>query len=222
MPKFRVARVFLFTILAASVLVVSASIGTAGKSAGNTLPPVTVTPEPDIFESRYSDLGGVLDTSTKLVWGYDSHSFSGIGITLSWLAQIGDDGAYLYCLNWALNEYSDPANINYDPVKAADMQAALNVAEQYTWRRPTVTEARDAVAKGLFTYGAGGCNVYYGSPIAPNGPYISDPNLFRWTSVAGKPARGRTLSAWAWEPDDGYAELLADSAISCIWVRTAP
>jgi hypothetical protein len=175
----------------------------------------------EIFEDRYADLGGVLDTSTNLVWGYDAHSFSGIDITLSWLAQIGDNGAYLYCLNWALNYYSDPTSINYDPVKAAEMQSALTIAEQYTWRRPTVTEARDAVAKGLFTYGAGGCNIYYGSPIAPNGPFISDPGTFRWTSVAAKPARGGALSAWAWEPDDGFAELISDSAISCIWVRTA-
>ncbi len=82
------------------------------------------------------------------------------------------------------------------------------------------SEARDAVSRGLFTYGDGGCNVYFGSPTY-SVPDVSPANGWRWSSDLGGKVKGGLDSAWYWDLEDGSAALIGNSVIYAIWVRTA-
>jgi hypothetical protein len=231
-------RLACFSLFAACVAVVLSQPTHAGKPSGgggggssNSLGPVTITPDLTSFQNRYADLGGVLDHETGLIWGYDCYSM-GVDATLDGsggLLTVEADAVYLGVIQWLVNFYGykyignnpkNPPNINYDPVIAAEVQTALEVAQQFTWRLPTVAEARDAVARGLFTYGDGECNVYFGSPAYPE-PDVAPANGWRWSSnLAGK-ARGGVDSAWYWDLEDGSAAVIPNSAIGAIFVRTA-
>src|SRR5690606_17219841 len=82
---------------------------------------------------------------------------------------------------------------------------AGNVATQYNdWRLPTVAEARDAIAKGIFTAGDGGLNLWTQHPADS----VSTPprgGTRYWTSdYSGKKTGNDT--AWAYHADNGAAE----------------
>src|SRR5258708_2586195 len=68
------------TLIACSAALM-AHLALAGKTS-NTLGPVTISPVPADFVNHFADLGGVLDTTTGLIWGYDSYSMGGFGVTL--------------------------------------------------------------------------------------------------------------------------------------------
>src|SRR5262245_38272151 len=94
-------------VLAAAVVVTSATafIGEAAKppgggGSGDTLPPVTPAYNFAVFQDRYADLGGVLDTSTGIVWGYDAASINGPGWSFTGLNSWGPTQAYVYSLDW--------------------------------------------------------------------------------------------------------------------------
>jgi hypothetical protein len=138
-------------------------------------PPLSITPIPEAFEDRYDDLGGVLDLTNGVIWGYEpfgalvnySSSFYG--------GQVGVHQSYLDILAMR-------ALTGATPEEAAIFAAAYQVAAQRTWRWPTVFEAREAVAKGLFTFGEGGVNLYFASPLydTPGVSYFLSSS--RWTS----------------------------------------
>ena len=208
------------TLIACSAALM-AHLALAGKT-GNTLGPVTITPVPADFVDRYADLGGVLDTTTGLIWSYDSYSMGGFGVTLdgsSGLLAVGANAEYLDELQYLVNFWNDPTRGN-NPATATIYQNALTVAKQFTWRLPTVAEARDAVSRGLFTYGAGECNVYYGSPTF-TAPGVALSPGWRWSSDLGGKVKGGLDSAWYWDLYDGSAALIGNSSMGVIWVRTA-
>jgi hypothetical protein len=228
-------RLACFSLFAACLATVLSQPIHAGKPGGgggggtsNSLGPVTITPDLTSFEDRYADLGGVLDHHTGLIWGYDSYSMGGLGSTLDGsggLLAVGANAQYLDEFGYLVNFYGDPGtpnnpNINYDPAIEGVFQNALDVAQHFTWRLPTVAEARDAVSRGLFTYGAGGCNIYFGSPTYSE-PDITPATGWRWTSNLGGKVRGGIDSAWYWDLEDGSAALIGNSVIFAIWVRTA-
>jgi hypothetical protein len=145
----------------------------------------------------------------------------GFGVTLDGgLLAVGENAEYLDELEYLVNFYGDQNNINYDPVIDAIFENALSVAERYTWRLPTTAEARDAVSRGLFTYGNGGCNVYFGSPTY-SAPDVVPATGWRWTSNLGGKVKGGLDSAWYWDLKDGTAAVIGNSSIPAIWVRTA-
>ena len=151
------------------------------KSSGGTkvptkaLPPLSVNFVPGVFFNRYADLGGVLDVQTGIIWGHEV--FGGLinaGASFSGVLQI--DATY----KTVLLERATSGVEAEQPIYAA----AYAIAAQRTWRAPTVFEARDAVQKGLFTFGLGGCNLYYSTPVsvAPGVAY-GLANL-RWSTSA--------------------------------------
>lgn len=220
-------RLACFSLFAACLAAILSQATHAGKTSGgggtsNSLGPVTITPDLVSFEDRYSDLGGVLDHHSGLIWGYDSYSMGGFGSTLdgsAGLLAVGENAEYLDELEFLVNVWLDPTRGN-DPATAAIYESALSVAEQFTWRLPTVAEARDAVSRGLFTYGTGGCNVYFGSPTY-SVPDVVPATGWRWSSNLGGKVKGGLDSAWYWDLEDGSAAVIGNGVIFAIWVRTA-
>jgi hypothetical protein len=180
-----------------------------GKPGGN---PAPLPLGPEVYQWR-EDLGGWLDTSTNLVWGYDSleilgyaHNFSGSSSVVATYPQI-------------LQNF---ASSQTDPAIQLVAQNAANVAVQYTnWRMPTLDEARDAMAKKLFVYGPGGLNGYQSVPslVPVAGGWLVHAH---WTSTAGKPIRGGFPSGYVYVPATGDYGLLGQNspAAGCIVVRT--
>src|SRR6187402_2793502 len=44
------------------------------KVSSKPYPPLAVTPIPEAFEDRYDDLGGVLDLTNGVIWGYEPYA----------------------------------------------------------------------------------------------------------------------------------------------------
>jgi hypothetical protein len=178
-----------------------------GKPGGGGDPPPPPL-GPEVYEWR-EDLGGWLDTSRNLVWGYDQLGIGGYGITYAQAQQRAQNyAAYL-------QELADAS-------QSVHLQAAADVAALYdNWRVPTREECTDATAKGLFTYGDGGFNGYSSFPGEPPGLAYGDTN--RWTNDLGKPNEKLygQATAWAWHPMGGGTGLATlNSLIGVIWVRT--
>lgn len=163
------------------------------------MPPLTVTPVPEAFESRYEDLGGVLDLTNGVIWGYEPYaSLANYGIGFNG----GPSGVHQGYLN-LLAAHA----ISGTPEENAIFATAYAIAAQRTWLWPTVFEARDATAKGLFTFGEDGLNLYYGSP-AYEVPAVSyGVGNLRWTSSEIKQGR-----VHVWSAGDGGTLLTAKTS----------
>lgn len=109
-----------------------------------------------------ADLGGWLDTSTNLVWGYSSMGISNTPVT--------SPQAETFAANYA----TTLRNSGY--VNEAD------VAGQYVWRLPNLGEYQDAFAKGLF-WEDGTTGLYDQSPAA--GFQSPAYGWLKWTSTPG-------------------------------------
>jgi hypothetical protein len=212
--------------------------------------PQPTPPDPfEIYEWR-EDLGGWLDTTRNLVWGYDSGGILGYGLTYS-LAQNfvqnyaatmastaiqrqsqADESyaraAYLYSIGelegalWHEQQGDLYASI------AAGLAAAAPIASQYTnWRIPSLEEALDAVNKGLFTYSNdqyddADFDGYNSVPqVPPSG--LSYGNIPAWSNDVGgnkNKIKGRD-TAWVYLPITGEPGVITQtSQIPAIVVRT--
>ena len=241
-------RLGLVGIMALCVVAGLAGKPPAGSGDSGTLPAVTPNHNFGVFVSR-PDLGGVLDTSTNVVWGYSHEgvanrhaTYAGAMNANSWYAatfsEIADDNE-----GWATHHYVQAASLwETDPLLAqrhlvyADrltatlvpLREAGTVADHYSnWRPPTLDEARDAVAKGLFTRGETGLNQWTFSPVdlVPGNelPFplgLAYPTHACWTSDTE--AKGKYKDhAWVYEPLDGSARRIGKgSAADVIVVRT--
>lgn len=242
-------RMYLVAFVAACLFAgVAGKPGGGGSSDSDTLPAVEPNHNFDVFEYR-PELGGVLDTSTNVVWGY-SHigvanrwaTYAGAMNANEWYAptffEIADDNE-----EWAAYHYAKAQTLwDTDPVLAqrnfdyaerlsgtlVPLREAGTVANGYNnWRPPTLAESRDAVAKGLFTQGEGGLNLWTFGPVDmvpgnelpfPRG--LIYPEAARWSSDAETKGKYQDR-AWVYEPLDGSARRIGKgSAADVIVVRT--
>jgi len=195
----------------------------SGGSSSTSMPPVTIVLEASSFEYR-PDLGGVYDRTRGIVWGYSLTGINNSGSSYNFAMSLGstyaavmdkagDDAEAEYYYLLATYGIADPARL----VAAEALWAAAAVASQYTnWRPPTLTEARDATSRGLFTYGASGLNMWTGSPADTvfGLPYDGRST---WTSDKGK---GKDV-AWTFNPKDGSGWLIGmGSSVDAIMVRS--
>jgi hypothetical protein len=200
----------LFVLAASGLPGVSAFAQAGGKNnPANTLPPVTITVDYERFEYR-AELGGVYDKDLGVIWGY-----SVIGVN-NW------GTSYTYAKTQIAPNYGEMLEARGDravaagfPEDASLYYAAADIAALYSNRRlPTLTEARSAVAAGMFTYGPDGLNIWTGSPtdVFPGLPYNG---LSTWTNdTKGK-------QAWIFAPHDGGAALISPtSGVDAIIVRS--
>ena len=193
--------------------------GGGGGGDKDTRPPVTPAHNFTVFESR-PDLGGVLDTSTNVVWGYSfgvegMHNFDYTSALLAparypsmllETAQKNQEYAE-YCLQ---QMESDPERAHLWQAEADKYFATVQpltdagtVASQYgNWRLPTFAEAQDAVAKGLFTYGDGGLNKWTWHPAYPP-PMAPEGTGWYWSADAGGKKPGGGDSGWTFNAFDG-------------------
>lgn len=233
--------------IVATLAVLCCSILEAGKPKPPPPPPDPAT----IYQWR-PELGGWLDTTRNLVWGYNTFpDVLGYGITLNMAIQraatypgmlydmglrlegdadyyddLGD--RYTVRANEYLaagdlvnaQKYFDQANGAYAQAdeKRASIPACVaagDAASQFNnWRVPTEAEALDAIAKRLFTYGAGGFNGYDHSPYLGLQP---DTNNANWTTTLSK----NKQQAVVYRPSSGESGYYGvNSQISCIYVRT--
>lgn len=194
----------LTTLAAASALVPAIPLSAAPPSSSTPkvsskpYPPLTVTPVPEAFESRYDDLGGVLDLTNGVIWGYEPHP-------ALWSSNTGFQSAT--DVNDGYLEILAVLAATLPPETAPLAAAAYDVAVQRTWRWPTVFEARDAVAKGLFTFGEGGLNLYYKSPLDEVPDISYGVSVVRWTSSEVKPNLVHAFS-----PADGGTLLVSKTS----------
>ena len=195
------------------------------------LPPASTA----VYEWR-PELGGVLDTSTNLVWGYSLRN--------SMNQNAGFTGANTYVpANYAVMLAGESVNLEdravynqsqadalraTDPVRAqlyADLaetqrqnatlflEASVNAGQYSNWRMPTRKECTAAWNKGFFTYGVNGFN-WDTSPAGglQDSAYV----LNTWTSE-----KKGTKLAYRFSPIDGSVSLIGvDSSIDAILVRT--
>ena len=204
MSRFITRRQFsLSTLATAGAVLATGNYAAAAPPGGSTpkvsskpYPPLAVTPIPEAFEDRYADLGGVVDLTNGVIWGYELNALSFSNYTFQPASQINQ---------WYLDILAQLA-ATLPPETAPILAAAYEVAAQRSWRWPTVFEARDAVAKGLFTFGGGGLNLYYGSPLyeAPSTSYGL--SVVRWTSSEVKP------KVHAFSPADGGTLLVSKTS----------
>jgi hypothetical protein len=135
--------------------------------------------------------------------------------------------------DWQM-EQGDIALANGDPELAADwyaaaeanyaeaqalrdsipfVEAAGDVADQFTWRLPTKAESQTALTNGLFTYGPNGFDSYDSSPLIG---FQIPWNVLTWTST--KTSNGR--NCWAYRPLDGSGgNIGVNSQVNAIFVR---
>lgn len=193
--------------------------GGGGTSTVESYPPVEPAHNFEAFEDR-PDLGGVLDSETNVVWGYSYYAITTAGATYGgslsasdrYPACFAERAAYHqgwgeYYQNRALEE-PDQAEL-YEAVAAEEFRTAQAlvdagaIATQYdNWRLPTLAEARSAIAKGLFTYGDEGLNMWTTHPA--NLEATSPQNGLHWTAdYAGK--RKGNDTGWAYSALDGSA-----------------
>lgn len=175
----------------------------AGKPGGSSpqvstkpYPPLAVAPVPEAFEDRYADLGGVLDLTNGVVWGYEPFA-SLVNAAINYSEGVVNE-RYL----WAFEDRAAHST----PEEHAILAEAQAIAAQFTWRWPTVFEARDAVAKGLFTFGEGGVDMYYGSPLYAVPAVSYGVGNLRWSSSEAKGL------VHAWSAADGGTRLITKTS----------
>ncbi|XZE19442.1 hypothetical protein SH449x_004761 [Pirellulaceae bacterium SH449] len=218
-------RSTLFAICCVCAVSSSAWAQRSGGSTLKSMPPVTITVQAASFEYR-PDLGGVYDRTRGIVWGYSLTGYSNSSSThkfamslgsayASQLKKAGDDKEAYYYYLLVTYGIDDPSLLEAAEKlwSAADVAALSN-----NWRIPTLSESRDAVSRGLFTYGVGGLNMWTGSPADVNFGLPYD-GILTWTSNTEK-SKGST-SAWAFSPRDGGALLIGiGSTADAIVVRS--
>jgi hypothetical protein len=211
--KVRFRPLCVASTITAAILAMHGAEAIAGKPSSNTLPPVTIVVDGEAFEYR-PDLGGVYDTRRGIVWGY-----SFVQVTNTTTNQNYAKNQIVPQYANILDSAGDNALARGDLDAAAAFYDAADAAASFTnWRLPTLTEARDAVSRGLFTYGATGLNMWTGSPADTvfGLPYNGIPT---WTSDTGK-LRG-SAAGWVFGPHDGGAFLTsATSSVDAIMVRS--
>jgi hypothetical protein len=195
--------------------------GGGGGGKVESYPPVAPAYDFEAFESR-PELGGVLDTETNIVWGYSMGAIEDIW-NYSYTASLNVPGRYPACFATAADyhqEYGeycldqavlDPARADQWEALAAEhlamvdpLNEAGNFATQYSdWRLPTVEEAREAIAKGIFTAGEGGLNLWTQHP-ADATPTPPRGGVLYWTSTYGGKRYGND-TAFAYSAQDGGA-----------------
>jgi hypothetical protein len=220
-----------------------------GLGAAATSPQPT-PPDPfEIYEWR-EDLGGWLDTTRNLVWGYDSGGILGYGITYNnaqnfvqnYAATMAStaiqrqnqadesyaQAAYLYSIGHLEGAQFHEQQGDLYASQAAGLTAAATIASQYTnWRLPSLQEALDAVNKGLFTYSNdqyvdADFDGYNSVPqVPPSG--LSYGNIPVWSNDVGgnkNKIKGRD-TAWVYLPITGDPGVVTQtSQIPAIVVRT--
>ncbi|MGD9858263.1 MAG: hypothetical protein AB7U20_25255 [Planctomycetaceae bacterium] len=216
MKRFSQVRTWL---LLAAVAALFASTVWAAKPAPPPPPPPTSGPE--VYEWR-PDLGGWLDTSRNLVWGYEFRQLTGgtgpydflqsrnyPALMLGTADYYYDEAAYYYGIGDL-----ELGDLFFDAAIACEDAASFT-----NWRFPTKDEASDAIAKKLFKYDIAGWSGYWSTPLGPGLAY--DGWALCWTSTAGKKARGGFSTHWVYTPATGdLGEWPNGGDGDVIWVRT--
>jgi hypothetical protein len=201
-----------FRTLFAMIVIATTSISCPADAGAQ--PPGT-----DVYEWR-PDLGGWLDTSRKLVWGYSMSDSTNSGFSFEgakyWAARYPEllanqvepalDRAE-YCQQQAnslwetdpvrAQAYADLAAM-YSQNAELFMEASLDAAQYSNWRLPTLTEFQDAFAKGLFSRGENGFNM----DMSPGVGYQEGYGGTNWTSTTPKRIKG-SMSALLFSITDG-------------------
>ena len=241
--RFPLRALLAATALATLLLWTSPAVAQKGKPQ----PPPEEPPPPPPHASEVvvyrPDLGGWLDTSTNLVWGYMLTKTRGTSASFEW----GKGFAANYAEEmWIAGEEreayadfaaakaielqeSDPERAAIYAQRAEDYYYSADVcydtataAAQYTgWRTPTLTEATDAVAKELFIYGSDPVHYPDGWQTMPDlPPYQSWSDTLTWTSSSAGKVKGQNV-AWAFYPvSGGTAKIGMNSAVHVVVVRT--
>lgn len=150
----------------------------AGKPAPPPPPPPPLGTE--VYE-WHPELGGWLDTSRDLIWGY---SPSAVDNGYAW--------PYSFAANIAANYATFLTNQGY-PTEGA-------IAAQYTnWRLPTLAECQDAYAKGFFAYGPDKFN--WDTSPAAGAQGLAYGGWNSWTSTPGTKKDNQKI--WVFNPVDG-------------------
>lgn len=220
MPRLRRAQLkAMFCVAIVTAVAVSDAFG------GKPQPPPPSPPPPphpaDVYEWR-PDLGGMLDTSTNLVWGYEFRALTGGTAPYNYLASQN----YPMRMLETADAFYDEADYYYSigDTELGDhyTQAAFaceDAASYTNWRFPTKSEAQDALWKSLFRYDIEGYSGYYSTPLGPGLAY--DGWAPCWTSTPGKPARGGFRTYWTYTPINGDMGEGPDGySLDVIWVRT--
>ncbi len=161
----------------------------AGKPAPPPPPPPPLGTE--VYEWR-PELGGWLDTSRNLIWGYSPIAM----INGGWC---GFDGT----VAWTTTYPTVLTNLGFAAEGA--------VAAQYTnWRLPTLAECQDAYAKGFFAYGPGEFN--WDTSPAEGAQGLGYDGRISWTSTLGTKKDSKLV--WVFDPSNGSAGLVGKG--SCI------
>lgn len=146
-----------------------------------------------------ADLGGWLDTSTNLVWGYSATSISGS--------------------NYSFNYANTTLRANYATLLTnSGYPAEGAAAAQHTnWRLPALNEYQGAWNKGFFTTGADGFNYDTSPAMGYQGPPYG--NGLNWTTTPG--AGKNKNSIYLFNIIDGGNMIVSKtSSVQAILVRT--
>jgi hypothetical protein len=152
-----------------------------GKPGGGDPPPPPPPPlGTEVYEWR-PELGGWLDTSTNLIWGYSPSVLN---------------NGYAAPYDFSVNQTANYATL----LTSAGFPTEGAIAGQHTgWRFPSLAECKDAYAKGFFAYGPGKFN-WDTSPAAdPQGLAYGGGNS--WTSTPGTGKDNQKI--WVFNAADG-------------------
>jgi hypothetical protein len=212
------------TLVFASALGICAIfVGSLVEAAKPPPPPPPPSAGPEVYEWR-PDLGGMLDTSTNLVWGCEFYALSGGTAPFNHLQSVDYPGAMLS----TADTYYDAADYYYGigDVATGDLytsaaEACEDAATFTNWRFPTLAEAQDAMAKSLFKYDIEGFSGYWATPLGPGIAY--DGFTPCWTSTLGKNNQkiNGFPTTWTYTPATGATGLASRGwSADAIWVRT--
>lgn len=215
----------------ASWFALSVCLGMLTGSAGN----VFAQPAGTAVYVWRADLGGWLDTSRNLVWGYSltdsinsTYQYSSAqSAAAQYPVLLAGQADYLlgraeYCeMRAAELAETDPARsqayaalaVTYGQDADAFFNAALNAGQFSNWRTPTLSEFQNAWSKGLFSRGANGFNL----DMSPAVGYQAGYGGPHWTSdPANKKKQAPSFSI-----SDGRSSLVSvTSVLRALVVRT--
>jgi hypothetical protein len=178
------------------------------------------------------DLGGWLDKSANLVWGYQPTTFTTAVYNWDFARNVARNYPQVLADTSAerFNEsqyYASLAEAEPDPLwKAAfaswsdeayrdfvALAAAAADASKYTnWRMPSLAEYRNAYSRGLFTQGPTGFNMDFG----PQDGYQPGLRAMQWTTDLLKSKK----SAWVYGVnDDGQLAIGLNSGVTHLVIR---